>query len=846
MKHNSAHWLGLTLLLLAPLCLWGQNVDWYYSLEASGSNNLINDIEFDSLNQSYVLSGWEGTADLDPGAGTFWVSSSLPLSAALQKLSPNGDLIWAKTWDCPSSTFFRRLTIGQDGGIYIAGIYKNGLDFDPGPGVVNMPILNNCSICSAGFLMKLDSIGNFVWVKPLHNTSAYGIPSPFNLLFKPNGNLLINGGYWGQLDADPGPGTFYLNSSGTSGDASTFLIEWDAQGNFVSALDVGNYVASGMDIDLSGNILLTGTFQNTTDFDPSPNTLNITASGQTDACVVKLDSNFNLLWARHVAGNGFDAFESIELDEQNSVYAVGLSYSDTLDLDPGPSIYSIPAPNAGQRNGIALKLDSTGNFVWGYHIGGTQGFGGSLHSLCKDPAGFIYVSGITSGNIDLDPGPGSYMLNGGDSTYTFVQKLYPNGNLKEMVGLFSHGVFGTSLPIVLDLDNAYDLYLGGNFRSIFYMSATIDTSYLLTPYSRPNGFLLKIDQCAPTIGSLAMAACDTITINGILYDSTGVYTQTLVNQEGCDSTLNLDITIGIPQASLSFTSCDSLTINNITYTSSGIYTQMLPSSLACDSILTLDIIINNSVNTTEIISACDSVVRNGTVYTSSGVYSQTFSLPNGCDSTLFLDLNIGETSQAQIDTTVCEEIFFNGQLYTETGSYLQSYTSIEGCDSLVVLVLTIDTVEAVSVNVDSIGLLANVPTGTYQWWDCDLDSAVAGANFQSFTPSTTGNYAVILTQNGCSDTSDCVNFLMTDVEAVQPAKNINLYPNPTSGSFQIVLDKVYTELDLILLNAQGQQMSYTKANGTKKLEIEIDHAPGLYFVVLKGKDWQKTLKLVKI
>jgi gliding motility-associated-like protein len=58
----------------------------------------------------------------------------------------------------------------------------------------------------------------------------------------------------------------------------------------------------------------------------------------------------------------------------------------------------------------------------------------------------------------------------------------------------------------------------------------------------------------------------------------------------------LNLTIKLPSSnSLSLTSCDSISVNGQTYLTSGIYIQNLINSVGCDSILTLNISINSSL-----------------------------------------------------------------------------------------------------------------------------------------------------------------------------------------------------------------------------------------------------------
>ena len=75
-----------------------------------------------------------------------------------------------------------------------------------------------------------------------------------------------------------------------------------------------------------------------------------------------------------------------------------------------------------------------------------------------------------------------------------------------------------------------------------------------------------------------------------------------------------------------------------------------------------------------------------------------------------------------------------------------------------------------SVILNGINLTAVVAFGTHQWLDCDNNyAAIPGETSQNFTPSTNGNYALELTQDGCSDTSECYS-----IESKPPVKYILL------------------------------------------------------------------------
>ncbi|MCR9172211.1 MAG: HYR domain-containing protein [bacterium] len=85
---------------------------------------------------------------------------------------------------------------------------------------------------------------------------------------------------------------------------------------------------------------------------------------------------------------------------------------------------------------------------------------------------------------------------------------------------------------------------------------------------------------------------------------------------------------------------------------------------------------------------------------------------------------------------------------------------------------------------------------TYQWIDCETNQPVAGATNVNFTPTYGSDFAVIVTENGCTDTSACVNSTV-GLEQLTLEQFI-MYPNPTeTGSFTIQLDDVLKEVSVL-------------------------------------------------
>lgn len=175
-----------------------------------------------------------------------------------------------------------------------------------------------------------------------------------------------------------------------------------------------------------------------------------------------------------------------------------------------------------------------------------------------------------------------------------------------------------------------------------------------------------------------------------------------------------------------------------------------------------------------IASACDSYTApSGAILMTSGNYTDVIPNATGCDSTISIDLTV---NYSIIDTdvqTACGSFtWIDGNTYSTSTQTDWIGQTVNGCDSVISLDLTIVPLPDNSVTQNNATLQANAIGATYQWLDCDNSySPVTGAVSQYFTPSaTTGNYAVVVTQNGCSDTSSCYLVDFTGLETLIQAE----------------------------------------------------------------------------
>jgi hypothetical protein len=106
-----------------------------------------------------------------------------------------------------------------------------------------------------------------------------------------------------------------------------------------------------------------------------------------------------------------------------------------------------------------------------------------------------------------------------------------------------------------------------------------------------------------------------------------------------------------------------------------------------------------------------------------------------------------------------ERYLFGSQTLTAAGAYTELYQSMSGCDSLIDLTLTVNSVD-VGASVASYTLTANAVGALYQWVDYnDNFEAIVGESGGRYSPLIDGSYAVVVTENGCIDTTACEDII---------------------------------------------------------------------------------------
>ncbi len=342
------------------------------------------DVCVDASENVITTGTYFGTVDFDPKNGVYNLSSIGISEVFIRKLTAGGDLLWAKglnSLNGSSFSFGKSITTDALGNVYATGVFRGTVDFNPGSGVFNLTGNNNL------FVLKLDALGNFLWAKMLGQINTNINPyyeQVVSMELDQNQNIVLAGYYSGSADFDPNSGTFSMTSNGSY---DVFVEKLDANGSFIWAKSFGGVDddrCSSIAIDNSGNILTTGQFSGTVDFDPNSGVLNQTSAGGKDIFIHKLDANGNLQMALRFGGIYEDYGSGIAVDVFGSIYSTG-RFTGTVDFDPSGT-----TANLVNSGGYTLKLGGNGSYLWA-----ERAFYGPDYpkTISIDPDGDVFVGG---------------------------------------------------------------------------------------------------------------------------------------------------------------------------------------------------------------------------------------------------------------------------------------------------------------------------------------------------------------------------------------------------------------------------------------------------------------------
>lgn len=386
---------------------------------------------------------------------------------------------WTKGYGGNTEDFGTAVTVDPFGNVYSVGQFNS-------PTIVfGSNTLTNADVSgtySDAFVMKSDSCGNILWVKKL-GEQFYDDRAKAVVTDK-SGNVYVTGAY----------NSYYIkfgtDSLANTGEGfSTYLVKYTPSGSVIWSRDLeqeGSVFPSGLSIDKSGNVCMSGYYSDTIKFDAielyadyyyntsflakfnptngsvvwaknleynsnralciATDTLdNIYIAGSfddsvkvestvfyanddyyTDAYFIKYNSSGNIVWVKTAGANYDDGATGLATDKAGNVFLSGYYQSDSLVF--GSVKLFLPNPSVW-GNGFLIKFNDSGTALWGKRTGGLSE--DYTDAVTTNAAGDVFVAGnFRSQNLSLD---GITLTNSSSSTTTFdlyVAKYNSNGQIK--------------------------------------------------------------------------------------------------------------------------------------------------------------------------------------------------------------------------------------------------------------------------------------------------------------------------------------------------------------------------------------------------------------------------------
>jgi len=684
------------------------------------------------LGQDLLISGsFEGTCTF--GADTSRISNGGNDLFLLKLNRVTSDLIFVKTIGSTDHEYATQHVCDSDGNILITGDFRENVDFDPNAGQV---FANTKGITDI-FLLKLTTVGNFVWVKTYGGTSVdYGQ----TLTIDNSGNIILSGRFSETVNF--GNPDLTLISNGAT---DIFLLKLNKDGNSIWAnrygdtnIDQGNQVV----VNKNGIIYLAGLFRGIVDFDPSSTNSNFSESkGGADVFIAlyNQDGSYNKHFV--LGGLANEQVNDIVLRDNGELISVG-GFGAIVDFDPGPSEVNIISTGGVDgflfssficvnpylkefraiQNEVCYGRNVLIQITEGYLNDATQWSWqrDSCNSITFAAGNFLNIP-VTRNTTFFIKGWGGCVLD--DHCKTIDIKAFTDSLRYQFINLCqgdtfyvsnnkytTNGVYVDSLKSKSGCDSVIITEIQVNQKYTAEQSFSIcpgDTVKVgTTNYTTSGRFTNRFssisgcDSVIITYISLLPVLIETIdttvcqgtlvNIRNVIYNAAGTYLQNTITADGCKNVLNIHINVRQKNFTQQKVIClgDSIIIGKNTYRNSGTYVDTLTSIFTCDSIVTtnLNVLPTSTIQRDFAFCSGDSVKVGTKVYKISGNFVEEFTNMSGCDSTEIIKITVFDIPfrvNQQINLCEGDSVMVGNKVYKEKGNYTDTIASYRGCDSII-------------------------------------------------------------------------------------------------------------------------------------------------------------------
>ncbi|MBO7570811.1 MAG: T9SS type B sorting domain-containing protein [Bacteroidales bacterium] len=392
----------------------------------NSASEYVSDVAVDGTGCIYFTGSFSGTLPI----GGSSVTSEGNTDFYIAKMSPEGTVLWLKSGGSSAVEQANSIAVDADGNVYVVGLSSDNTSFEGN----RFPSLG----AKDGFLLKLDTDGNYVYVKIM---GCYQNDNAYDVAVDGNNNVIVTGHFNYALQVSST--SLFQNARG--GDDS-YLIKFDTEGNMVWAktyASAGNDYGRRVACDNAGNIYLAGEFKGSMSMEGN----NLQSANDLGVYLAKLNPTGVAQWAVQFGAAGNDSVRAMSVSSAGNVY---LAYKQ-VSGNPQIAICSSAGVNSS-----TISYPGSGSVVIG-------------DILC-DSYGNLYVAGSYSALFDLGGGP--VAANGNNIDFFIVR--YDSNNVADMY--FFGNQSEQNAINTLAIDYANNVVAGGSFDWSITLGSDTETS----------------------------------------------------------------------------------------------------------------------------------------------------------------------------------------------------------------------------------------------------------------------------------------------------------------------------------------------------------------------------------
>jgi hypothetical protein len=311
-------------------------------------------------------------------------------SAAVQSYP----LAWTRAFQGRPDSTSECVVVDTDpnGEFFCAGHFSGTVDFDPSDDVDLRTAVGGQDI----FVSRFKSDGTRVWVRTLGGGMDEIVT---DMKVDSSSAVTFAGSFQFDVDFDPGQGKDVHTAAGIR-DAFVTRLKSDGSYGWTKVLGGPDAMVTikGLCLTASGDILVTGSFSGSADFDPGAGVDVHTAPGDASAFLTKLHSDGSYAWTKTFGGSSYARGVKVETDPNGQIYLAG-DFQSTVDFVTAGHIE--PRSSSGDCDIFIIGCDSQGNSLWTRTVGGADW--DRPFDMCLDAAGDLYVTGAYSLWVNFNP-----------------------------------------------------------------------------------------------------------------------------------------------------------------------------------------------------------------------------------------------------------------------------------------------------------------------------------------------------------------------------------------------------------------------------------------------------------